>query len=77
MIIAWNQTMLDAIQLTEDTLGLSTRTMAMVQAAMYDAVNAIDHFGSVFQVSVPAARKRKGHRRRRPHRRRRTTCCRA
>jgi len=54
-IIAWNQTMLDAIRATYDTLGLSTRTMAMVQAAMYDAVNGIDHFGSVFQVSVPAA----------------------
>ena len=47
--------MLDAIRVTKDTLGLSTRTMAMVQAAMYDAVNAIDHFGSVYQVSVPAA----------------------
>jgi len=55
VIIAWNQTMLDAIRLTKDSLGLSTRTMAMVQAAMYDAVNAIDQFGSVFQVSVPAA----------------------
>ena len=47
--------MLDAIRATMDTLGLSTRTMAMVQAAMYDAVNAIDHFGSVYQVSVPAS----------------------
>jgi hypothetical protein len=55
VIIAWNQTMLDAIQMTMDTLGLSTRTMAMVPAAMYDAVNAIDRFGSVFQVSVPAS----------------------
>ena len=55
VIIAWNQTMLDAIRATKDTLGLSTRTMAMVQAAMYDAVNGIDHFGSVYQVSVPAA----------------------
>jgi hypothetical protein len=55
VIIAWNQTMLDAIRATKDTLGLSTRTMAMVQAAMYDAVNGIDHFGSVFQVSVPTS----------------------
>jgi PAP2 superfamily len=54
-IIAWNQTMLDAIRATMDTLGLSTRTMAMVQAAMYDAVNGIDHFGSVYQVSAPAS----------------------
>jgi hypothetical protein len=53
VIIAWNQTMLDAISLTKDTLGLSTRTMAMVQAAMYDAVNNIDQFGSVYKVSVP------------------------
>jgi membrane-associated phospholipid phosphatase len=53
VIIAWNQTMLDAIRLTKDTLGLSTRTMAMVQAAMYDAVNNIDQFGSVYKVSVP------------------------
>jgi len=55
VIIAWNQTMLDAIRATKDTLGLSTRTMAMVQATMYDAVNGIDHFGSVYQVAVPAA----------------------
>jgi len=55
VIIAWNQTMLVAIRATKDTLGLSTRTMAMVQAAMYDAVNGIDHFGSVYQVAVPAA----------------------
>jgi len=55
VIVAWNQTMLDAIRATKDTLGLSTRTMAMVQAAMYDAVNAIDQFGSVFQVAVPAS----------------------
>src|SRR5262249_16558482 len=53
VIIAWNETMLDAIRLTKDTLGLSTRTMAMVQAAMYDAVNNIDQFGSVYKVSVP------------------------
>jgi hypothetical protein len=55
VIIAWDQTMLDAIRLTQDTLGLSTRTIAMVTAAMYDAVNAIDRFGSVFEVSVPAS----------------------
>jgi hypothetical protein len=55
VIIAWDQTMLEAIRMTEDTLGLSTRTMAMVGAAMYDAVNAIDRFGSAFQVSVPAS----------------------
>jgi hypothetical protein len=53
VIIAWNQTMLDAIRLTKDTLGLSTRTMAMVQEAMYDAVNSIDHIGTTFQVGVP------------------------
>jgi hypothetical protein len=39
---------------TKDSLFLSSRTMAMVQAAMYDAVNGIDHFGSVYLVSVPA-----------------------
>jgi hypothetical protein len=54
VIIAWNQTMLDAIRATKDTLGTSTRTMAMVQAAMYDAVNAIDRFGSVYKVNVQA-----------------------
>jgi hypothetical protein len=55
VIIAWDQTMLDAIQISQDTLGLSSRTMAMVSAAMYDAVNGIDHFGSVYRVAVPAA----------------------
>jgi len=54
VIIAWNQTMLDAIRLTKDSLGLSTRTTAMVGAAMYDAVNGIDRFGSVYEISVPA-----------------------
>jgi hypothetical protein len=54
-IIAWNETMLDAIRITKDTLGLSTRTMAMVQAAVYDAVNSIDHIGSAYHVSVQAA----------------------
>jgi hypothetical protein len=54
VIIAWNQTMLEAIRQTKDTLGLATRTMAMVQAAMYDAVNDIDRFGSVYQVNVYA-----------------------
>jgi hypothetical protein len=53
VIIAWNQTMLEAIRLTKDTLGLSTRTMAMVQTAMYDAVNSIDQFGTLYHVSVP------------------------
>jgi hypothetical protein len=54
MIIAWNDIMLAAIRATKDTLGLSTRTMAMVQAAMYDAVNDIDRFGSVYKIDVKA-----------------------
>src|SRR5439155_26104725 len=47
VIIAWNQTTLDAIRLTKDTRGLSTRTIAMVQTAMYDPVNSIHQFGTV------------------------------
>jgi hypothetical protein len=55
VIIAWNQTMLEAIRATDDTLGLSTRTMAILPVAMYDAVNAVDQFGSAFHASVPAS----------------------
>ncbi len=55
VVIAWDETMLDAIRADRTTLGLSTRTMAMEQAAIYDAVNAIDHIGAVFQVGVAAA----------------------
>ena len=52
VVIAWNQTMLRAIQITKDTLGVSTRTMAMVQEAVYDAVNAIDDIGTSFHASI-------------------------
>ena len=52
VIIAWNQTMIEALQLTKDSLGLATRTMAMVQEAMYDAVNAIDNIGTSFHAAI-------------------------
>ncbi len=54
VIIAWNATMLEAARVTKDSLGLFTRTMAMVQAAIYDAVNDIDRLGSVYHVNVNA-----------------------
>jgi hypothetical protein len=52
VVIAWNQTMLRAIQLTKDSLGLATRTMAMAQEAVYDAVNAIDNIGTSFHADI-------------------------
>jgi membrane-associated phospholipid phosphatase len=54
VIIAWNQTALEAIRADMSNVGLASRNLAMVQAAVYDAVNNIDHIGSVYHVAVAA-----------------------
>jgi hypothetical protein len=53
-VIAWNETTLEAIRADKTSLGLATRTMAMVQAAVYDAVNDIERTSSVYHVDVAA-----------------------
>lgn len=54
VVMDWNQTMLDAIRADKTTLGLTTRSLAMVQSAMYDAANDIEHFGAVYRTNVAA-----------------------
>jgi hypothetical protein len=54
VVIAWDQTMIAAIRADRDTLGLSTRTLAMVSAAMFDAVNDIERQYSVYKIDVQA-----------------------
>ena len=42
VILEWNQLTLDAIRLTGTNTPLASRALAITQAAVYDAVNAID-----------------------------------
>jgi PAP2 superfamily len=50
VVIQWNQAVLDAIRNDKPTIGFLTRDLAIVQTAIYDAVNAIDRTSSVFRV---------------------------
>ena len=50
VVIQWNQAVLAAIRNDRPSLGFLTRDLAIVQTAIYDAVNAIDHTGSTFRV---------------------------
>jgi uncharacterized protein (TIGR03118 family) len=54
VVIQWNQAVLAAIRADKPTIGFVTRDLAIVQTAIYDAVNAIDHTSSVFHVKVNA-----------------------
>jgi hypothetical protein len=53
-IIAWNRTALEAARADMTVVGLLSRNLAMVSAAVYDAVNAIDHIGAAYQVVLDA-----------------------
>jgi hypothetical protein len=54
VVIQWNQAVVAAIRADKPTLGFATRDLAIVQTAIYDAVNAIDHSSRVFQVHAHA-----------------------
>jgi hypothetical protein len=54
VVIQWNQAVLAAIRNDKPTIGFLTRDLAIVQTAIYDAVNAIDHTSSVFHVRAHA-----------------------
>jgi uncharacterized protein (TIGR03118 family) len=54
VVLQWNQAVLQAIRNDKPTIGFVTRDLAIVHTAIYDAVNAIDHAGSVFHVSADA-----------------------
>lgn len=53
-VIAWINTMIDVIRADPSNVGLASRTMAMVSAAVYDAVNDIERTHAVFKVDVRA-----------------------
>jgi hypothetical protein len=54
VVIQWNQAVLAAIRNDRPTSGFLTRDLAIVQSAIYDAVNAIDHTSGAFLVQADA-----------------------
>ena len=54
VVIQWNQAVIAAIQADKPSIGPETRDLAIVQTAIYDAVNAIDHIASPFHVHAHA-----------------------
>src|SRR5882757_7762602 len=54
VVIQWNQAVLTAIRNDKPTIGFVTRDLAIVQTAIYDAVNAIDHTSRPFLVHAHA-----------------------
>src|SRR3954467_14211876 len=54
VVIQWNQAVLAAIRADKPTLGFLTRDLAIVQSAIYDAVNSIDRSSTTFLVTAAA-----------------------
>jgi uncharacterized protein (TIGR03118 family) len=54
VVIQWNQAVLAAVRADKPTLGFLTRDLAIVQTAIYDAVNSIDHTSGAFLVQANA-----------------------
>ncbi|WP_156804809.1 CARDB domain-containing protein [Synechococcus sp. PCC 6312] len=54
VVIDWNAVLLDTIRRDQTPPPLAARNMAMVHAAIYDAVNAIEQDYAVYQVDVAA-----------------------
>ena len=54
VVIQFNQAVLAAVRNERPSIGFVTRNLAIVQTAIYDAVNAIDHTSSVFHVQASA-----------------------
>jgi hypothetical protein len=54
VVIEWNQAVLAAIRNDKPSIGFVTRDLAIVQTAIYDAVNAIDHTSRPFLVHAHA-----------------------
>jgi hypothetical protein len=55
-VIAWINTMIDVLKSDAGKVGLASRTMAMVSAAVYRAVNDIERTHAVFRTDVEAPR---------------------
>ena len=53
-VLDWNQTLLNAVKQDKTAPPLASRNMAMVHAAIYGAVNAIDKTHEVYHVSADA-----------------------
>jgi uncharacterized protein (TIGR03118 family) len=53
-VLQFNEAVLSAIRTDRPTIGFVTRDLAIVHAAIYDAVNAIDHTSTVFHVPADA-----------------------
>src|SRR4051794_40416140 len=53
VVIQWNQAVLAAVRNDKPTIGFLTRDLAIVQTAIYDAVNAVDRTSGVFGVHPP------------------------
>jgi membrane-associated phospholipid phosphatase len=53
-VLGWINTTIDAIRSDPSNVGLVSRTLAMVSAAVYDSVNDIERTGAVFKVDVRA-----------------------
>ena len=54
VVIQWNQAVLAAIRTDKPSIGFATRDLAIVQTAIYDAVDAIDHTSRPFLVRAHA-----------------------
>src|SRR5215469_2582720 len=54
VVIQWNQAVLAAIRNGKPTIGFLTRDLAIVQTAIYDAVDAIDRTSSAFRTQADA-----------------------
>ena len=54
MVIQWNQAVLAAIRNDRPTIGFVTRDLAIVQSAIYDAVNSIDQTSGAVLVQADA-----------------------
>jgi membrane-associated phospholipid phosphatase len=53
-VLDWNQTLLNAVKQDKTAPPLASRNMAMVHAAIYDAVNAIEQTGKIYRVEANA-----------------------
>ncbi|MBW4494493.1 MAG: phosphatase PAP2 family protein [Oscillatoria princeps RMCB-10] len=53
-VLDWNQTLLNAVKQDKTAPPLASRNMAMVHAAIYDAVNAIEQTGEIYRVEANA-----------------------
>jgi uncharacterized protein (TIGR03118 family) len=54
VVLQWNQAVLAAVRADKPTISFVTRDLAIVQTAIYDAVNAVDHTSGVFRVPADA-----------------------